>query len=95
MIETNISFDIFGARDEKILRACLVGIQIHQIQIQELGSTKFSKHSRSTKSGFTKMMDLRAGFTILVDLLRGADLGEITHHCHSLHRKRFVGTTCF
>jgi len=39
-IETDISFDIFGARDEKILRACLAGIQVHQIQIQELGSTK-------------------------------------------------------
>ena len=54
---------------------------------------KFSKHSRSTKSGSTKMVDLEARFIKLVELLRGCstnsslvELGKITHQCHWLHK---------
>lgn len=48
------------------------------------------KWSSSTKSGFTKTIDLGVKFTILVELLKACStkpsLMEITHHCHWLQK---------
>lgn len=54
---------------------------------------KIPKHSRSSKSRFTKTVKVGARFTILAELLKGCsnklsslELGKFTHHRHSLHK---------